>query len=206
MRALGISRVVLIATALLTTLTAGCATVGDERVNPLYHRTGNASGGSGEFYIVEETPPATGGASTIQWILGEVRDKDGEKLGNVVTDTAPIDVVASAYAQELRGAGYNTIQRGGMPPDAAKGLVLKSVTVKLDEVKSAASLEVKSKVMVTAQPWRNGQALGTLSYEADYTETAVTGRDELPSKSLQHAIGTVMTRSVPDIVKRVENR
>lgn len=188
---------------MVAAISAGCATVGDQRVNILYQKTANATGGSGDLYLVEELPPPTGGATTIQWVIGEIRNKDGEKLGNTVTDTAPTDILMSALVQEFKGV-YNAVQVRSMPKDAAKGLVLKSATIKMDEVKSPASMEAKCKVTVTVEPWSNGEAMTKLEYEADYTDTAVTGRDELASKTMLHALGIIMTRLVPEIVKIIE--
>jgi len=196
----------LLTALMITLLSAGCASVGDQRVEVLYQRSVHASGGSGDLYLVEEVPPPTGGSSTIQWVIGEIRNKDGAKLGNTVTDTAPMDTLLAAFTQEFKSAGYNTVQLNSMPPGAAKGMVLKSATVKLDEVKSPSNLEVKSKVTVSVEPWRDGRALTKTEYEADYSESAVTGRDALASKALLQTIQTIMKRSVPDIVKTIEQK
>jgi len=190
----------------VTALGSGCATVGDQRVELLYQGGVNAGGGSGDLYIVEATPPGTGGSSTIQWVLGEIRSKGGEKLGNTVTETAPMDSVLQAYIQEFKAAGYTTVQLNSMPSGAPKGVLIKSATVKVDEVKSPASLEVKSKVTVSVEPWRDGRALATTEYEADYTDSAVTGRDTLASQTLLQNVRTVMKRSVPDIIKAIERK
>lgn len=191
---------------IVAALGAGCATVGDQRVELLYQRGANASGGSGDLYVVAESPALSGGSNTIQWVLGEILNKDGEKLGNTVTDTAPMDTLTAALIQEFKGAGYNTIQDKSMPQGVAKGVLLKSATIKLDEVKSAASLEVKCKVTVTLEPWRDGKAINKVDYESEYTDTVVTGRDTLPSKTLQQAMRVIMKRSVPDIVKMIEQK
>ena len=202
----GYHQILLLGILLLTTLTAGCVTVGDQRVDVLYQTAANATGGSGDLYLVEESTRTSGGAASIQWIIGEIRNSHGEKLGNTVTDMAPTDILASAFTQELKRAGYNTIRLTSMPKDAAKGLVLKSAVIKIDELKTTSSLEAKSKVTVSIEPWRDGGPLSRLRYEADYSETAVTGRDRLAAKTLLQAIRTVMTRSVPEIVKMLEQK
>lgn len=188
---------------MIVAITAGCATVRDQRVDILYERAANAAGGSGALYLVEEPPPV-GGATTVQWVLGEIRNKDGDKLGNTVTDTAPTDTLMAAFVQEFKGAGYNIVQASSMPKDTAEGLALKSAVIRMDEVKSPLSDEAKCKVKITVEPWRDGKAVTRLEYEADYTESAVTGRDELPSKTMLGTIQTIMRRSVPEIVKMIE--
>jgi len=198
--------VALLAPLVVASLSAGCATVGDQRVDALYQGGANATGGSGALYLVEESPPPTGGATTIEWVIGKIRDKDGKKLGNTVTDTAPVDTLMAAYIQELKGAGYNTVQQSAMPKNAVKGVVLKSASITLDEVKSPASLEAKCKITVRVEPWRNGAPLNKVEYQAEYTESAVTERDQQASKTLDHALRTVMVRSVPDIIKMIEQK
>lgn len=195
-----------LATLVIATITGGCATTGDQRVDLLYLRAANATGGSGDLYVVEEAPPPTGGTNTIQWVLGEIRNKDGKRLGNMISDTAPEDTLAAALVQEFKSAGYNTVQVKAIPNGVPKGVVLKGATIRVDEVKSASSFEAKCKVTASVQPWSNGTPMNKVEYEADYTESAVTGRDELPSKTLLHAIQTVMKRAVPDLVKTIEQR
>lgn len=188
----------------LVAILSACATVGDQRVDVLYQSTSNATGGTGEVLIAEEAPPPS--AAGIQWIIGEIRNNDGEMLGNTVTDTAPTDLLTEALIQELKGAGYRTLRVGSLPPGVGKGIIVKNVTVKLDEVKSAPTLQTKCKVTVSVEPWVGGKALSRVSYESNYSETAVTGRDELPSKTLLQAIKTVMAQAVPEIVRTLEGR
>ena len=179
---------------------AGCATVSDQRVDILYQRTANANGGSGDLYLVEETAPASSGATPIQWILGGITNKDGEQLGNIVTDAAPADILTDAFVQELKGAGYNIIQNKTLPRETAKGLKIESVTIKLDEVKSPFKDDAKCKVKISVEPWRKGQAMNKLEYEAEYSDSAITDREELLSKTMLQAIQTIMIRAVPEIV------
>ena len=187
-------------------LSAGCATVGDQRVDLLYQRTVNAKGGSGDLYFVEEGVPALSGTTPIQWVLGEITNKDGEKVGNIVTDTAPADLLTDAFTQEFRAAGYNVIQERPMPQDAAKGVKLKSVTIELKEKKSLVKVDAKCRVKISVEPWRNGKAMKLLEYEAEYSATDIVGREDPLPKTMQQALQTLMTRSVPEIVKMIEQK
>ena len=45
-----------------------------------------------------------------------------------------------------------------------------------------------------------------LDYEAENTDTALTGKDVLASKTLDKAIQNLMQRSVPELVKIFEQR
>ena len=187
-------------------MTAGCATVGDQRVDILYRSSANATGGSGDLYLVQEAQAPSGGTTPIQWIIGDITNKDGEKVANIVTDMAPADLLASAFDQELKTAGYNVLHVDSMPGDAVKGLDLKSVSIKMEEKKSLIEVNATCRVKISVEPWRNGKAVNKLDYEAEYTDSSVTDRDEIVSKTMAKALQTIMARSVPDIIKTLEQQ
>ena len=202
----GIRKIFTLVAIVIASITTGCATVKDQRVDILYQSAANATGGSGDLHLVEESPPSPGGAATVQWVIGGITNKDGENLGNTVTDTAPTDILMAALVQEFKVAGYSTIQENSMPKDVAKGLVLKSATIRIDEVKSPLSDEAKCKVKIAIEPWLDGKAINKLEYESDYTDSAVTGRDVLLSNTMLRTIQLIMKRSVPEIVNMIEKR
>lgn len=206
MRTTAMLRLSAILFMLVTSMTAGCATVGDQRVDVLYHTTANARGGSGNLYFVEGSVPASSGSTPIQWVLGAITSKDGESLGNIVTDIAPMDLIADAFSQEFKAAGYNIVQENSMPEVVNKGLKLKSATIKLDEVKGGFSVDAKCSVKISVEPWRNGKAMNNLEYEAVYTDSDVRNRDELPSNVMVKALQAIMTRSIPELIKMLEER
>ena len=193
---------ILITCALLVSV-QGCATT-DRRVNLLYQPTANVKGGSGTVYLVQGVRSASRQAAGIQWILGSITKSSGEKSGNVVTDTAPANLAMDALKQELKSAGYNIVQSEAMPAGARKGVLLHEVSLKLDEKSGVVSDEANCSVRMSLQPWRNGKPVDRLSYEAEYSETAVTDRDLLLSKTLQTALQLVMKRSVPEVVNVLE--
>jgi len=185
----------------------GCATTtNDRRVDILYQPAANATGGSGTINLVQGGRSASQQATNIQWVLGQLTDSDGKKTGNVVTSIAPASLAMDALNQELKKAGYQVVQPGNMPADAKKGVSLNDVTIKLDETDSTLKNEAKCSVRLSLQPWRDGSAVSTVSYEAEYSESAVTDRDQLLNRVLQKALQLVMTRSVPEIVTAVEQK
>jgi hypothetical protein len=185
---------------LIAALTAGCATVGDERANILYRSSANASGGKGDFYLVQEVVTPSGGTNPIQWIVGDITNGDGVKIGDVVTDVAPSDLLANALVQEFKSVGFNVIQERTMPNDVTNGLKLKSATMKLEEVKRVTRNDATCSMKFVVELWRNGKATNKLQYESVYTDSAVTDRDELLSKAMLQTIQTLMKRAVPEIV------
>ena len=195
--------VLVLAFTVIATIIAGCATVGDQRVNILYQSTAIAKGGSGDLYLVEEPTPDSSYSTPIQYILGGVKNKDGEQLGNIVTDKAPADLLIEAFCQEFKGAGYNVVQGNSMPREAAKGLKLQSVTIKLDEVKGVI-VNSKCIVKISVEPWRNGKVINKLEYMAEYIGSTMTDREEELPKTMLQAIRSIMKKAVPEITKILE--
>jgi hypothetical protein len=195
--------ITVLAFTVIATIISGCATVGDQRVNILYQSTAIAKGGSGDLYLVEEPTPDSSYSTPIQYILGGIKNKDGEQLGNIVTDKAPADLLIDAFYQEFKGAGYNVVQGNSMPREVAKGLKLQSITIKLDEVKGVI-VNSKCIVKISVEPWRNGKAINKLEYVAEYTDSVMTGREELLSKTMLQAIQSIMKKAVPEITKILE--
>jgi len=190
----------------ITVLAAGCATVGDQRVDILYQRTVYDGRGTGDLYLAQESVVPSMGAVPVQWIIGRITGNDGEKLGNIVTDIAPADLVMEAFTQELKGAGYNVIRSNPIPRGAAKGLKLKSVTMNLQEGKSVPKVMATCKVKVALEPWLNGTAVNKLEYEAEYDDTAVTDREELLAKTMRQALHALMAQSIHEITRTLERK
>ncbi len=203
---IGIRNIHTLAIIMITAIVAGCATVGDQRVNILYQRTVYADRGTGDLNLAQESSVPSTGTTPIQWIIGEITNNDGEKLGNIVTDIAPTELLMEAFTQELKGSGYNVIRESPIPQGAIKGLKLKSVTIKLEEVKSVPKANAKCKVKISIEPWLNGKTANKLEYEAEYDDIAITDRDELLSKTMLQAIHALMARSVPEIIKTLEQK
>jgi hypothetical protein len=192
----------LLAALALGALLQGCAT-GDKRVDILYRPVAEAKGGSGDLYLVQGVRPAGGQAPGIQWVLGSIT-KDDEKLGNIVTDVAPANLVMDALNQELTRAGYRVLTTATVPSDAAKALSLTDVTLKLGDKHSVVKDDAECAVRMTVQPWRNGKVVSNLSYDAQYSETVASDRDKLLANTLQKTLQLLMNQAVPEIVKTLE--
>jgi len=195
--------ITVLAFTVIATIIAGCATVGDQRVNILYQSTAIAKGGSEDLYLIEEPTPDSSYSTPIQYILGGIKNKDGEQLGNIVTDKAPADLLIDAFYQEFKSAGYNVVKGNSMPGEAAKGLKLRSVTINLDEVKGVI-VNSKCIVKISVEPWRNSKAINKLEYVAEYTASTMTDREEELPKTMLQAIRSIMKKAVPEITKILE--
>lgn len=181
---------------------SGCATV-DQRADILYQPTAAAKGGSGDLYLVRQVPGAPKTAMTIQYVIGKIT-KDGAKVGNVVTDMAPADLVMDALREELRSAGYRVTVTDAMPADAKKGVSLNNASIVLDVKKSIVKDEANGSAKISVQIWRDGRAVNALDYESEYSDVAVADRERLASKTLRKMLEMVMMRSIPDMVQKIE--
>lgn len=191
----------------LLLLVTGCATTGDRKVELAYEPTAHATGGSGKLYLAREAGPgAPGEAQGIQWVIGTIRDSDGNKTGSVVTETMPAELVLQAFTAELKGAGYTVTPVAQIPPGAAKGISLVNVKITLDEVSSLPKVEGRSSVKVSAEVWRGGKVVSRLSYETSDSDTTVTHRDEFPGEMLQKSLQHLMQRAVPELVRTLEQK
>jgi hypothetical protein len=183
----------------------GCATP-DRRADILYRPAGYATGGSGDLYLVQGVRRPAGEAAGIQWVLGKVTDDDGKQLANIVTDTAPANLVVDALNQELKRAGYNVIVTDSAPAQVNKALTLKEVSILVNDTHSAVRDEAKCTVKMSVEPRRQGSVTGLSAYEAEYSDTGFTDRSHIPADVLQKALQLLMTRAVPDMVKTLEQK
>ena len=189
----------------LAALAAGCATTADRKVNLAYEPAVHAVGGSGELYLARQA--GTGGTNQpVQWVIGTIKDSDGNKVGSVVTDTLPADLVVQAFSAELKAAGYTVIPVAEIPSGAAKGITLENAAVALDEVTSLVKVEGRSSVKATAEIWKNGTVVGKLLYETADSDTTVTHRETFPQEMLQKSLQNLMQRAVPELIKSLEQK
>ncbi len=183
---------------------AGCATV-DQRVDLLYEPVVHAVGGSGDLFVAQEGGTSSPGENApVQWILGGITDENGEQLANIVTDIPPKDLVVSAYTNELRAAGYSLLPEKALPAGVAKGIVFKHLAVNLSETSSTVKVDATCTVKVSAELWKNGSKMTTLSFETSYSDTAITERDQLARNTLKKALQNLMKQSVPEIIRMLE--
>jgi hypothetical protein len=190
-----------LAALLLPALMAGCATV-DRKVDVLYQPIVHGTGGAGDLYLsASGRQLATATKGTIQWIVGTVKNKDGDKTGNVVTGTAPVDQVMDALKQELAAAGYTVIPADKLPQNAARAVDVAAVTIELDETSDLVKSDGISRLTVSIDLWKNGQMIRKLEYKSMLSDFAVKDRDLLLPKLLQKSLQEVMKQAIPEIVR-----
>ena len=186
-------------------LLSGCAAV-DQNVNFLYQPTGLGRDGSGDLYLSQTARLGSGGSMTSQWIIGEIKDKDGNNTGNIVTTRSPADTFLDAFTREFKAAGYNVMPVKALPTGVTKGIRLEGVEIKLEEVDRVYKVETMCTVKVSLEPWRNGKSVKRLNYENTYTDTTVLDRDMILLKSMQTALQELMARVVREVTVILEQK
>lgn len=184
--------------SLLCCLVMGCATA-SQKVTVLYQPVVHDGSGSGELYLAGAT--GTAGHAEVQWVVGTVKNNDGEPLGDIVSPVAPTDLVMDAFRQELTAAGYTTKLVGSLPQGGAKGIVVTGTDIRLEEVSSLVKAEGTSRVKVSVEVWKQGSVVKKLDYEVRISDFAVKDREELLPAILQKALQGVMTQAVPEVIK-----
>lgn len=183
---------------LFAVLVGGCATA-NQKVMVLYQPVVHDGIGAGDLYLAG-TGGSTGHAD-IQWIIGTVKNDDGEPVGDIVTPISPAGLVMDAFKQEFTAAGYTTSLVGSLPQGTAKGIVIAGTDIHLDEVSSLLKAEGASRVKVSVEVWKQGQVIKKLTYEARISDFAVKDRDQLLPTILQKALQQIMKQAVPEVIK-----
>lgn len=184
---------------------AGCATV-DRKVNVLYQPVVHGTGGSGDLYLAVTAGQAGLSKTTaVQWIVGKVKNTDGDKTGDIVTTTAPGDLVLDVFKQEFAVAGYKVIPVDALPQEVAKGLDVTGITVELEETASLIKSEEVCRLAVSVELWKNGRKFRKIDYKSTLSDFAIKDRDLLTPMLLQKSLQEVMKQAVPEIVKALES-
>ncbi len=194
-----------LAAAAIMLLLAGCATT-DENVNFLYQPTTFGGGGSGDLYLARGDKSSAGKGTSVEWVLGEMKNSSGENKGRIISARSPVDIMTDAFAREFKAAGYNVIPTSDLPANVMKGIRLEKATIQLDEVKGLVKLETTCTIKVALEPWRNGVAIKKLNYENTYTASTLIDRDLFLLKSLQDTMQELMARVVREVTVMLEQK
>ncbi len=202
---LGHNTVLNLVMAALMLLLTGCATT-DENLNFLYQPTTFGGGGSGGLYLARGDKSAAGKGTSVEWVLGDIKNGSGENKGRIISVRSPMDIMTDAFAQEFKAAGYNVLPVNVLPANVPKGIRLENVSIQLDENKGFVKLETTCTIKVTLEPWRNGVAIKKLNYENAYTNSTLIDKDLFLLKSLQDTMRELMARVVREVTVMLEQK
>ncbi len=186
-------------------LLAGCATPGTN-VSVGYTPFVNATGGSGELYLVQDVTPQVGQKAL--WIIGAALNSDGEKECDLLLATMPAELISGILADELTSAGYLVKQSKSMPEQPAKVVRLSLVKLSLEEKLSLLNLKLDgtASVAVGLELWNKGARLQSFDYRASFSDSDFKEGELLGSFILKNSIRDVMKQAVPDIVRSLEKK
>jgi hypothetical protein len=178
----------------------------DQRVNFLYQPTGFGRGGSGDLYLSQTVMTNSDRLKSVQWIIGETKNQTFDNTGNIVTARPPLDTVMDAFNQEFKAAGYNVINVDTLPAGVKKGIILGSVSIKLEEIDKLYKVETTCSVKISFETWRNGSVIKKLNYENSYSDSTILDRDMILLKTMQTALQELMARIVRETSVTIEQK
>ena len=185
---------------------AGCATI-ERSLTPYYKPAAHASGGSGDVYVATAGGyPGGDRKARVQWILGKVKNSDGETTGNIVSQIAPADVAQQAFTQELNAAGYSARPVDVLPEGVAKGVEISNVTMDMEEVTSLVKSDVTGDLNVAVDVWKEGRKIKRLDYKTRTSDFSVKDRERLAQEVLEGSLQDIMKQAVPDVIKVLEEK
>lgn len=182
---------------------SGCATV-DRKVSLLYRPVTETRVGSGELLLADPHAGKEPIAATVQWIIGKVKNNDGETVGNIVSTMSPEMILLDAFKQELTTAGYTVSPATALPKHASKGVAVSQIVLSMTEEASIPKDEANATLSVTVELWKNGQKIRQLTYESRISDFAVMDRSLLPGQVLERTLHQVMKQAVPEIASALE--
>ncbi len=202
---------VLLPWILFSLAVAGCATT-EETVSWQYTPIVLAGGGGGEGGEIllsmqtRKNPRALEKAGmdndlAARWVVGKVTNAYGQELGPIFSPVATDELLLDAFGKELRAAGYKVKVVDAMPKGVSKGVVLTHVSVDMVEVLGRITIDGACTVKISINLWRNGALVfKMLTYEASYSDFALTDRNQLPQTVLYGALHKLMKKAVPNVI------
>jgi hypothetical protein len=167
-------------------------------VDALYQPTAAVRGGSGEICIVIPESRQTN-SPEIKWVIGKVKDDDGNIIDEVFSPRSPAEIIRDAFALEFTKAGYTVIQATKRPTTGGQVLDLTKTLIELDQISDLADLKATCRITVAVDLFKNDQQIKRLQYESTSSRTDIKDRDMLARITLEDALQTVMRKAMPDL-------
>lgn len=175
----------------------GCARYA-RNVNVLYEPSVAIQSSAGDVAIVIPENQQTQSAD-MKWVIGDVTDGDNRKVDEVASSRSPAEIIQSAFAQELKKAGY-TVTTGTKRHDSDQWVIdLTKSEIRLDQISEITKLKAMCRIVAGMNILSRGQLVKKLEYEASSSNIDIKDRDLLAEKVLEDALQTVMLNAVPDL-------
>ncbi|GFO60201.1 hypothetical protein GMST_25260 [Geomonas silvestris] len=187
-----------LAVLVLVAFLSGCA--GQDRTVRLdYQPVVGASGGRGEVYAAVSADHAAQ-SGEVAWVLGQLRDADGEVQGKLLTDRNPREMVAESLIRELEQAGYRVNLAARLPEGAGRGIDFSRIEAKLDGVDHLVKREVNGSLKVTIDVFKAGKLVKTFKYEGTSSAEALRSDSKVFDQTLLDLVEIVARQAVPELV------
>ena len=191
---------------LLATAMTGCSSL-PHRVDLMYQPLATAKGGGGNLYLASAKAPEIGFQDKVLWVVGQIRDKDGTVIDDIVSPVSSRTQVTDALNQELAKAGYQVLLGEANPEGVAfPYLRVSEVKITLSEVPSWLKVTSSAKVSLKLEFWLSGKLLKNESYESEFKESYPRTQTREIQVVLQKALEEITDKAVADIVQTVGRR
>lgn len=186
---------------IVVVVTAGCAQVA-HKIDVLYTPLATYRGGVGSLDLAPVNSARDSESEpSIRWVLGQIKNDEGEVTGEIISAIRPNDTVSDAFKQELTAAGYQINSSKVLDKNTKKGVYFTDISVQLEEIQSIAKRESSCTILLKMDLWKNGTIVKRTEYRSKVSDVAVIDRDQLAPNLYQKAIHDTMQQAVPDIIR-----
>jgi hypothetical protein len=178
-------------------LLSGCTTWFQQQVTLQHQAVAGIGGGNGEIVIVYGLPDEKPQGP---WIVGTTKNRDGERMEDLVLGEAPSKLLAEALASELTSAGFAPRLVNTLPEQTSRAIRLTKAKLDLSQQTELLRLNASSRIIVAGELWHDGKAISKIEYESSYSDFATTNRELLLTFTLQQAMNSLMKKALPEIM------
>lgn len=176
---------------------SGCTTWFQQQVTLQHEAVAGVIGGSGEIVIVYDS---ANNNPKGPWIVGTTKNRNGERMEDLILSEAPAKLLAEALATELSAAGFTPLLVTTLPDQSGRAIRLTTAELILSQQTELLKVDASSRIILAGELWRDGQALSRLNYESSFSDFATTNREQLLSFTLQQATNSLMKKALPEIM------
>ncbi|WP_223912351.1 hypothetical protein [Geobacter sp. AOG1] len=176
----------------------------DQKVSLLYSPVTDIRSGKGELLLLAPSSGGKEGDASAQWVIGRVKNGDGETIGTIVSSLSPEDLLRDAFNQEFTTAGYTVTQVSKLPQDVHRGIAVSKISLAFEDEWSLPRDKASAILDVAVEIWKDGRKIRLLSYESRVSDVAFRDRKLLAQQLLEKGLHEIMRQAVPEIVTSLE--
>jgi hypothetical protein len=173
-----------------------CATV-DQKV-PLDYAPKERTFGqqNGEITVSRVDSQAFTRNSRGEWIIGSLNNVHGVHQADLLADRNQGGWISEALLLELKHSGYSVAARSPLPPDTARGILIRDLNAVLNVNQGLFTSSVNQELKFNVDLYLNGAKAKTFTVASRASHT-------LPLKASPEETGTILLHSMQDAMQQV---